>query len=54
MTKTISEIERIIKEKVSNLLNGNINSVTKFKLFLPGTRNSDNEIYVAQYAMLHN
>lgn len=29
------------------LLNGNINSVTKFKLFLPGTRNSDNEIFVA-------
>ena len=31
------------------LLNGNINSVTKFKLFLPGTRNSDNEIFVATF-----
>ena len=48
-TSFIDNIPPPITSLDIELLNGNINSVTKFKLFLPGTRNLDNEIFVATF-----
>jgi len=41
--------ERAIASLDVKLLNGNIDGITKFKLFLPETRNYENEIFVATF-----
>ena len=34
-----------------SIVDGNINNITKFKLFLPETRNSDNELFLLYFLM---
>lgn len=45
----IEDNGKIITSLDVKLLNGNIESITSFKLFLPGTRNYENEIFITNF-----